>query len=110
MKTALKERAILAGGQLIFWQLETIFFSIFQRLLPFPPSGNNLSRKQWFPQEERKAVNTVNKRILFPLNKNYDSTSRNEGFVKKNHFHFAKKLLPLAGVTHRKWFPVEGER
>ena len=39
---------------------------------------------KWFSQEERKAVN---KRIVFPLNKNSDATSRNEGFLKKIDFH-----------------------
>ena len=29
-----KKELILASGQLIFWLVETIFFSIFQRLLP----------------------------------------------------------------------------
>ena len=33
----------------------------------------------------------VNKRILFPIDKNYDSTSQNEGFVKKIRFHYAEK-------------------
>ena len=41
----------------------------------------------------------VNKKMLFPLNKNIDSTSRNEGFVKKKHFHYAKKLLSPAGIN-----------
>ena len=30
----LKKELIIASGQLIFWPAETIFFSIFQRLLP----------------------------------------------------------------------------
>ena len=31
--------------------------------------------------------------MLFPLNKNSDSTSRNKGFFKKIDFHYAEKLL-----------------
>ena len=42
------------------------------------------------PISRKKAVN---KRILFPIDKNSDSTSYNEGFVKKILFHNAKKLL-----------------
>ena len=46
-------------------------------------------------EEEEKAVN---KRILFPLNKSSDSTSRNEGLVKKISFHCMEKLLSPAGT------------
>ena len=42
-------------------------------------------RANMVPQEERKVVN---ERILVPLNKNSDSTSRNEGFVKKKECVF----------------------
>ena len=42
----------------------------------------------------RKKV--VNKIILFPIDKNSDSTSQNEGFVKKIRFHYAEKLLSPA--------------
>ena len=46
-----KKELIIASGQLIFWLVETIFISIFQRLLPvialFPSSGNDVSRKSF---------------------------------------------------------------
>ena len=35
----------------------------------------------------------VNKRILFPIDKNSDSTSQNERFVKQIRFHYTKNLL-----------------
>ena len=41
----------------------------------------------------------VNKRILFPIDRNSDSTSQNEGFVKKIRFHYAEKLLSPAGIS-----------
>ena len=31
--------------------------------------------------------------MLFPIDRNFDSTSQNEGFVKKTRFHYAEKLL-----------------
>ena len=40
----------------------------------------------------------VNKIILFPIDINSDSTSQNEGFVKKIRFHYAGKLLSPAGI------------
>ena len=43
----------------------------------------------------------VNKRILFPIDRNSDSNSQNEGFVKKIHFHYAEKLLSLAGISKK---------
>ena len=55
----------------------------------------------------------VNKRILFPIDRNSDSTNQNEGFVKKIHFHYAEKLLSPAGIskkTRKKWFPIIEER
>ena len=42
-----------------------------------------------------------NKRIPFPLDKNFDSISRNEGFVKKVRFHCAGKLLSLEGISRK---------
>ena len=48
----------------------------------------------------------VNKRILFPIDRNSDSTSQNEGFVKKIRFHYAEKLLSPGGLskkTRKKW-------
>ena len=43
----------------------------------------------------------VNKRILFPIDKNSDSTSQNEGFVKNIRFHYAEKLLSPAGISKK---------
>ena len=61
----------------------------------------------------RRKKSKVNKRILFPINKNSDSTSQNERFVKKIRFHYSEKLLSLAGIyiykTRRNWFPILGE-
>ena len=73
-----KKELIIASEQLIFWIVEVIFFSIFQR------------------------PKAVNKRILFPLNKNYDSTSQNEGFDQKIHFHYAENLLSPAGIYKKR--------
>ena len=55
----------------------------------------------------RKKV--VNKKILFPIDRNSDSTSQNEGFIQKIHFHYAQKLLSPAGIskkTCKKWLPI----
>ena len=55
----------------------------------------------------------ANKRILFPIDRNSDSTSQNKGFVKNMRFHCAEKLLSLAGIsrkTRKKWLPIVGER
>ena len=41
----------------------------------------------------------VNKIILFSIDINSDSTSQNEGFVKKIRFHYAGKLLSPAGIS-----------
>ena len=54
----------------------------------------------------------VNKRILFPIDKNSDSTSQNEGFVKKIRFHYTKNLLSpteISKKTRKKWFPIVGD-
>ena len=54
----------------------------------------------------------VNKRTLFPIGRNSDSTSQNEGFVKKIRFHYAEKLLSPAGIskkTCKNWLPLVGE-
>ena len=63
-----------------------------------------------FHKQKKK---TVNKRILFPIERNSDSTSLNEGFVIKIRFHFSEKMLSRAGIskkTRKKWFPIVGER
>ena len=54
----------------------------------------------------------VNKRILFPIDRNSDSTGQNEGFVKKIHSQDAEKLLSPAGISKKiqKWLPIVGER
>ena len=55
----------------------------------------------------------VNKKKLFPIGRNSDSTSQNEGFVKKIRFHYAEKLLSPAGIskkTCKNWLPIVGER
>ena len=51
--------------------------------------------------------------ILFSIDRNSDSTSQNEGFVKKIGFYYAENLLASAGIskkTRKKWFPTVGER
>ena len=58
----------------------------------------------------RKKV--VNKRVLFPIGRNSDSSSQNEGFGKKICFHYAENLLSPAGIskkTCKKWLPIVGE-
>ena len=55
----------------------------------------------------------INKRILFRIDRNSDSTSQNEGSVKKICFQYAEKLLSPAGIskkTRKKWLPIVGER
>ena len=55
----------------------------------------------------------INKRILFPIDRNSDSISQNEGFLKTIPFHYAEKLLYLAGIakkTRKKWLPTVGEK
>ena len=46
----------------------------------------------------KKAVHEI---ILFPIDINSDSTSQNEGFVKKIRFHYAGKLLSPAGISKK---------
>ena len=47
----------------------------------------------------RKKV--VNKRILFPMNRNSDSSSQNEVFIKNIRFHYAAKLLSPTGISKK---------
>ena len=57
--------------------------------------------------------NAVNKRILFPIDRNTDSTSQNEGFVKKIRFHTRKSCFHREDYlkkTRKKWLPIVGER
>ena len=61
----------------------------------------------------QKQSKAVNKRILFPIDRNSDSASLNEGFVKNIRFHYAEKLLSptrISKKTCKKWLPVVGER
>ena len=48
-----------------------------------------------------KQNKAVNKRILFLIDRNSDSRSQNKGFVKKIHFHYAKKLLSWAEISKK---------
>ena len=51
----------------------------------------------------------VNKRILLPIDRNSDSTSEIEGFIKNIRFHYSEKLLSPAGIfkkTSKKWCPM----
>ena len=48
-----------------------------------------------------KQKRSVNKRILFSIDRNPDSTTQNEGFVKKIRFHYGEKLLSPAGVSKK---------
>ena len=43
----------------------------------------------------------VNKKILFSVDRNFDSTCQNEGFVKKIRFYHAEKLLSSAGISRK---------
>ena len=106
-----KKKLIIASGQLIFWLVETIFFSIFQT-----PAGDSFFLVYWkrcfkeilhsgwwkwileLIMVSARRKKAVSKRILFLQNENFDSTSRNDGFVKKIRFHCAKKLLSPEGI------------
>ena len=48
-----------------------------------------------------KKKKAVNKRILFPKDKNSDSKSQNEGFVKKTRFQYAEKLVLPAVISEK---------
>ena len=99
----------LASGQLISRLLKTIFFLHFSETSAnhsfFPSIG-----KVFFNEILHLLVETdirtnngfhklENKRILFPLDKNSDSISQNEGFVKNIRFHYAEKLLSTVGIS-----------
>ena len=47
----------------------------------------------------RKKV--INKRTLFPINRNSDSTSQNERLTKNIRFHYTEKLLSPAGISKK---------
>ena len=60
-----------------------------------------------------KQKKSCKQKILFPIGRNSDSTSQNEGFVKKISFYFAEKLLSPAEIskkTRNKWLQIVGER
>ena len=51
--------------------------------------------------------------ILFSIDRNSDSTSQNEGFVKKIRLHYAEKLLSPAEIskkTRKIQLPIVGKR
>ena len=113
-KIVFKKGLVLASRQLIFQLVVTIFFLHFSKTsaIFFPSSGNAFFNKivhfgQWkrileliMASTSRKK--TVNKRILFPLDKNSDSTSQNVGFLRKIRFHHAENMLSPAGISEKK--------
>ena len=59
-----------------FWLVETMF----------QENGLHFGQWKWILEliiVSASRKRSLNKRIIFPLNKNYDSTSRNEGFITK---------------------------
>ena len=48
-----------------------------------------------------KQKKTVNKAILFLIDRNSDSNRQNERFVKKIRFYYAEKLLSPAGISKK---------
>ena len=59
-----------------------------------------------------KQKKSVNKAILFPINKKFDSTSQNEGLVKKIYPLREKAAFTGRNIykTRKKWLPILGER
>ena len=107
-----KKELIFARGQLIFWIVETIFFSIFQRILPvicffclvetmfqeYPSfrlvetgfrANNGFRNKEEKLQIKEYCLHET--KILIPPAEMKDS-------LKKVSFHYAKNLLSLAGI------------
>ena len=77
---------------------------MFQENLSFRLVETDFRATNGFLKKKRKK-----KRILFPLNKNSDSTSQNEGFVKlRQKTTFTGRNIYIK--MHRKWFPILGER
>ena len=78
-------------------------------LVLFPSSGKLLFKEILISAQRKLSLElimvsisrekAVNKIILFPIDTNSDSTSQNEGFVKKIRFHYAGKLLSPAGIS-----------
>ena len=77
----------------------------------FPSSGKLLFKEILISAQRKLSLElimvsisrkkAVNKIILFPIDINSDSTSQNEGFVKKIRFHYAGKLLSPAGISKK---------
>ena len=78
----------------------------------FFPSSGKLFFKKIFIFSQRKRIlelkmvsrsrrKPVIKRILFPIDSNSDSTSQNEGLVKKIHLHYSEKLLSSATISRK---------
>ena len=94
-----EKKLILASGQLIFRLVKTIYFLHFLETPAsfFPSSGKALFREivifgLWKRSLELIIASTsrkkaLNKRILFPIDRNSDSTSQNKGLVKKIWFN-----------------------
>ena len=110
----------LAGGNHYF-----SYFSDTPTNVSFFPSSRKvfsneiLNFNQWKRILELITVSTnrgkkaVNKRIMFPVDKNSISTNQDEGLIKKILSHYAEKLLSPAEIskqTRRKQFPIVGER
>ena len=122
-KQFLEKELILAGGKLIFWIVQNIFFlSIFRRQLQdfFPSSGNVFFKEILISAQLKRILElkkAVNKKILFPIDKNSDSTSQNQGFVKKISFHYAescyhrqkylKKLVKNVFQQQERSYPIK---
>ena len=112
-KTVLKETAhscqcttdFLASVKhffLHFSEIPASFFSvqwksIFQGNPYFQLGENNFRVGNGFYKQKK----AVNKRILFPIDRNPDSTSQNEEFVKKIRFDYAEKLLSSAEMSKK---------
>ena len=105
-----KKGLILANGQLIFRLVPflrgtlRVFFPssgklFFKEILIFAQC--NLSLELVMVSTGRKKA--VNKIMLFLIYINSDSTSQNEGFVKKIRFHYAdaEKLLSPARISKK---------
>ena len=89
-------------ASVLFWRNTASFF----------PSSGKLLFKEIVISAQRKLSlelimvsisrkKAVNKIILFPIDINSDSTSQNEGFVKKIRFHYAGKLLSPSGISKK---------
>ena len=58
---------------------------------------------QEFPSPNFKSFNkALNKKILFPLDRKYVSTSRNEEIINKIPFHLTERLCLQPGLA-KKW-------